>query len=205
MSNVSVDEAFPELDIVLIKQWFYCPRFVYLKYVLNLREPSFEYLIEGKRLHEDLARREEVRKTLLQKPRFRYDKKLVHVLVHSKRLGLKGILDILIIRDGKPIPVEIKLCEASGMVPIHHKAQLVAYALCLEEMFGKVVTEGYLYYVKSDKLVPVRIVDDLRNLVVQELEKIRACLLGLEIPERASDKRKCVNCWFRKYCMKMRF
>ncbi len=193
------------IDISLIKQWFYCPRYVYFRYVLGMSEPPFEYVIEGRDLHNSLINYEEFRKTLFYR-RFKYDRKVSKVFVYCEKFRIKGILDMLIFRNGIPIPIEIKLSMlGSRDIPIHHKAQLTAYALCLEEMFRRAVCEGYLYYVKSDKLVRVDITEDLKKLVIDEIEKLRKCLIYGDIPRRAASTWKCANCWFRKYCVKMSF
>ena len=189
-----------EIEVSLVKQWFWCSRYVYFRYVLGLDEPKFEFLREGKQLHESLTRLEEVRKTLLARREFLYDRKLLQLRVYSRRFGLKGILDMLVIRNGRPIPVEIKLAESARTVPLHHKAQLMAYALCLEEMFCKSVTRGYLYYARDDRLVGVYLSDDLRRVVIESLDKVRSCLRGEFIPPRIQDESKCRNCWFRRYC-----
>ncbi len=192
-----------ELDISLIKQWFWCPRYVYFKYVLGLQEPKFEFLSEGRQLHDSLARFEKIRKTLLNRREFQYDKKLLQVRVYSKRYGLRGILDMLVIREGRPIPIEIKLSETPRILPLHHKAQLMAYALCLEEMFSRAVRYGYLYYLKNDHLVHIYLSDELRDLVISALGRIRSCLRGDFVPYRVQDESKCRNCWFRKYCYRL--
>ena len=192
-----------ELEVTLVKQWFWCPRHVYFRYVLGIREPVFEFLRDGKALHESLTQLEEVRRTLLLRKEFQYDKKLVQVHVYSKRLGLRGVLDLLLIKRGRPIPVEIKLGEKPPLPYLHHKAQLTAYALCLEDMFGKYVSKGYIYYIKSDDLTEITVTDDLKRLVSESLEKIRECLRGAFVPSAVQDERKCRNCWFRRFCLRL--
>src|SRR5690349_13871685 len=66
----------------------------------------------------------------------------------SRRLNLAGVADLVEFRDGSdgetPYPVEFK----RGKAKLHHAddVQLCAQALCLEEMTGRPVPEGALYY-----------------------------------------------------------
>jgi CRISPR-associated exonuclease Cas4 len=91
----------------------------------------------------------------------------VHALaLASERLGLTGVADIVefIKEPGgeRACPVEIK----RGKPKLHRadELQLCAQALCLEEMTGKPVPEGALYYVETRRRLVVPIDEDLRAL-----------------------------------------
>lgn len=170
-------------------------------FYMNIKEPKFEYLIEGKELHNELVKIEEIRKLFLRKWRFRNCKKLFRVRVESTRYGLSGILDLVLICNQDVIPVEIKLCNfENNYVPIHHKAQLMAYALCLEEIFGKYVNKGFLYYVKNDKLIEVYLNDEIRKQVINSIIEIGNVLSGKYVPRIVKEVSKCRNCWYCRYC-----
>ena len=75
----------------------------------------------------------------------------------SRRLGLAGVADIVEFHragDGEtPYPVEYK----RGKPKLHRadEVQLCAQALCLEEMTGRPVPEGALFYGETRRRVVV--------------------------------------------------
>ncbi len=94
----------------------------------------------------------------------------------SRRLGLAGIADVVEFhRAGgveTPYPVEFK----RGKPKAHRadEAQLCAQALCLEEMTGRPVPEGALFYGETRRRVEVRFDDEIRRLT----ENAAAALQG---------------------------
>ena len=84
----------------------------------------------------------------------------------SRRLGLAGVADVVEFhRSGgveTPYPVEFK----RGKPKAHRadEAQLCAQGLCLEEMTGRPVPEGALFYGETRRRVEVRFDDELRRL-----------------------------------------
>lgn len=93
--------------------------------------------------------------------------------VHSSTLGLSGACDVVEFHrndKGCPLPGEDGLWRA---VPVEYKRgkrkvgdedrlQLLAQAVCLEEMLGCDVPVGYLYYGKEKSRVKVVFNDDMR-------------------------------------------
>jgi CRISPR-associated exonuclease Cas4 len=84
----------------------------------------------------------------------------------SARLGLAGVADLVEFRRGPegetPFPVEYKRGK-----PKAHRAdevQLCAQALCLEEMTGRPVPEGALYYAEPKRRTQVTFDVELRRL-----------------------------------------
>ncbi|MEX2375993.1 MAG: CRISPR-associated protein Cas4 [Dehalococcoidia bacterium] len=84
----------------------------------------------------------------------------------SHRLGLTGVADLVEFHDGvngeTPYPVELKRGK-----PKRHRAdevQLCAQALCLEEMTGRRVPQGALFYGETRRRLVVAFDNELRSL-----------------------------------------
>lgn len=80
-------------------------------------------------------------------------------------LGLLGKADVVeFLPDGTPYPVEYKHGSRHKRADIAacDDVQLAAQALCLEEMFGRAVPEGALYYVSSRRRRTIAVDRELR-------------------------------------------
>src|ERR1700683_5072619 len=86
-----------------------------------------------------------------------------------RRLGLAGVADLVEFRadaDGETaFPVEYK----RGKAKLHRadEVQLCAQGLCLEEMTGKTVPEGALFYAETRRRVAVQFDAELRRFTEQ--------------------------------------
>ena len=120
------------------------------------------------------------------------------VQIGSERHGFFGVADVVEIRDGIPYPVEYKLGR-----PKAHRAdevQLSAQALCLEEMTGKRVAQGALFYGRNRRRKPVAIDTGLRELTLQVAAELRHALDTGELPAPAFDPRRCNACSMQDLC-----
>lgn len=107
----------------------------------------------------------------------------------SESLGLIGKADVVeFLPDGTPYPVEYKHGRATKAQHGHDALQLAAQALCLEEMTGRAVAEGALFYAGSKRRVPVAVDAALRAAVVQAVADIRAVLASARLPPPVNDK-----------------
>src|SRR5262249_43698559 len=86
--------------------------------------------------------------------------------IASLRLNISGVADVVEFRDGSdgetPFPIEYK----RGKPKLHRadEVQLCAQALCLEEMIGRSVPEGALFYGETKRRVLVSFDAELRKL-----------------------------------------
>lgn len=118
--------------------------------------------------------------------------------VWSDRLGLIGKCDVVEFHpDGRIYPVEYK--HGQKRVMTHDDIQLVAQALCLEEMTGKVITHGAIYHHGSRRRREVAITPALRQLVEDTVAAIRAMLASGNLPPPADDAR-CKECSLNDIC-----
>ena len=120
----------------------------------------------------------------------------------SRRLGLAGIADVVEFHrsDGveTPYPVEFK----RGKPKAHRadEAQLCAQALCLEEMTGRSVPEGALFYGETRRRVEVRFDDDLRRLTENAAAALTALFASERTPAAEYERRKCDACSLLDLC-----
>jgi CRISPR-associated exonuclease Cas4 len=116
----------------------------------------------------------------------------------SERLGLVGKADMVEIHpDGTAFPVEFK--HGRKRRARHDDIQLAAQALCLEEMLGRPVPKGAIYHASSHRRREVEITPELRALVAETADAIRAMLASGRLPPPVNDQR-CRECSLKDIC-----
>lgn len=180
-----------------VKQYPYCPRIVYYSYLLPLRaRPGTYKMAEGKLEHErtaELERRRSLRAYGLTEGIRHFD-----VALASRRLGLRGQLDMVIETPAEVIPVDFKNSE--GTVGLNHKYQLTAYALLVEEAWGRPVRRGFIYLIPQRRAQQVRITSNMRGWVHKALREMRAMLSSERRPNPTRIRGRCTDCEFRNLC-----
>lgn len=181
----------------LLRQWLYCPRIVHFRVNQHVEAEKPFKVARGVAVHEKEARR------------FRLDRDgrgtetYFNTWLESPRLGLQAFLDCFEMDGGEAYPVEIKSGKAPPGEPFpHHKVQLVAQAMLLEEAFGMPVTRAVARYVDAKVEVPMTITHDDKAEVRAVLAAIRACLASGDIPDPTPHERKCGDCEYWQYCMR---
>jgi CRISPR-associated exonuclease Cas4 len=116
----------------------------------------------------------------------------------SKRLGLIGKADVVEFHGVTPYPVEYK--HGSKREREHDDLQLCAQAICLEEMMGKAVPRGAIYYHSSRRRREVEFTEGLRAEVEASTTEIRKMLSEKVLPPPVNDRR-CRHCSLQESCM----
>ena len=121
------------------------------------------------------------------------------VMVSAEKLGITGKLDLVEkdLKTGKLTPVEYKKGKAKP--GNWDKIQLCAQGLCLEEMTGQVVTEGYLWYWQTRKREFVAFNEDLRQQTLAVIQQVQAIFSSGELPKPKYEK-KCKACSLLDIC-----
>lgn len=127
----------------------------------------------------------------------------VHALpVACRRLGIAGVADLVEFHlegDGeRAFPVEFKRGK-----PKKHRAdevQLCAQALCLEDMTGRAVPEGALYYGETKRRVDVTFDKALRALTVDTIAALAAVFESRTTPPPTTETARCRACSLRDQC-----
>lgn len=175
--------------ISMIEHYSYCSRQCALIHLEDIYEENL-YTLRGKTVHEKV---DEPASEIVDGVRIERALPL-----WSERLGITGRADVVEFRPDGPYPVEYK--SGSRQKRIHEDLQLCGQALCLEEMFGRKIAEGAIYYVKSKKRREVALTPLLRERTKETVVEIRAMLTEKRIPPACNDQR-CRNCSLIDSCL----
>ena len=186
-------EPIDPIPISALQHWCYCPRQCALIHIEQVFEDNL-FTQRGQALHQRVDDPGfEVRDGL------RIERALP---LFSDTLGLVGKADVVeFLPDGTPYPVEYKHGSRHKRADIAacDDVQLAAQALCLEEMFGRPVPEGALYYASSRRRRQVAIDADLREKTLLTITEVRALLaVGITPPPLADEH--CRACSLRDLC-----
>ena len=173
-----------------LNHWAYCPR----RCGLIHQEGEFTDNIHTARGNAEHERVDRVsHETLHSGARVEYA-----LPVWSDRLGLIGKCDVVEFwSDGEIYPVEYK--HGPKRKWLNDDIQLAAQAMCLEDMLGRPVPQGAIYHASSHRRREVDITEDLRVLVSETADAIRAMLASGILPAPVNDAR-CRECSLREIC-----
>ncbi len=95
-------------------------------------------------------------------------------------------------------PVEYK----RGKPKLHRadEVQLCAQALCLEEMTGKRVPEGALFYGETKRRLAVVFDDELRRQTEETIAQLREIFTTLRTPKATYKANRCRACSLIELC-----
>lgn len=134
--------------------------------------------------------------------RVRGIRRVMALPIASARLDLAGVADMVefIEHDNgeTPFPVEYKRGK-----PKKHRAdevQLCAQGLCLEEMTGRPVPEGALYYAETKRRLVVAFDEELRELTEDTAVALRNVFLTRTTPPPTHLKQRCRACSLADLC-----
>jgi len=186
-------EALDPIPLSVLQHWAYCPRQCALIHVEQVFEDNL-FTQRGQALHKRVDDPGcEVRDGL------RIERALP---LFNDRLGLIGKADVVeFLADGTPYPVEYKHGSRHKRADIAacDDLQLAAQALCLEEMFGRAVPEGALYYASSRRRRIVAVDADLKSKVDSAVSAVRQLLSAGVLPTPLNDEH-CRACSLRDLC-----
>jgi CRISPR-associated exonuclease Cas4 len=179
-----------------LKQWAYCPRIPFYRYVLPVRPAPTYKMQRGKDIQaavEALERRRGFRAYGMRDGERRFG-----LWLHSDRLGLSGKLDLLILTPDACYPVDFK--DTEGGPRRNHRIQLAAYALLAEEAFERPAPDGFIYLVPEKRVVALALTEADRDEVRQALGDMRRMIAREELPPPTPVRARCEVCEFRNYC-----
>jgi CRISPR-associated exonuclease Cas4 len=117
----------------------------------------------------------------------------------SERLGLSGKADVIEVwPDGSLCPVEYK--HGPRRQREHDDLQVAAQALCLEEMTGKIITEGAVFHHSSRRRRMVPITPELRAKVEHVAGQVHELFRSGRMPPPADDPALCRGCSLKDAC-----
>ena len=181
------------IPLSALQHWCYCPRQCALIHVEQVFAENL-YTLRGQAVHKQVDQ-----PGVETRAGLRVERALP---VWNDRLGLIGKADVVEFEaDGTPYPVEYKHGSRSkaAWIAACDDLQLAAQALCLEEMTGKPVPAGALYYATSRRRREVRVTAALRQRVAEAAAAVRALIEAAVLPAPTFDKR-CDKCSLRDIC-----
>lgn len=189
LPSLSLSDADSSLPLSALQHWLFCPRQCALIHIERVWAEN-RLTAEGRILHE---RADEGR------PESRDGIRILRaVQITSARHGLHGVADVVEMRHGVPYPVEYKRGR-----PKAHRAdevQLCAQALCLEEMTGRAVPEGALFYGTARRRKVIPLDAGLRDLTLTVAAEARAAMSIGVLPPPVFEVRRCGACSMHDLC-----
>jgi CRISPR-associated exonuclease Cas4 len=181
------------IAISALQHWLYCPRQCALIHLDQVFSENV-YTLRGQAVH-----------STVDTPGFetRQGLRVERALpIWSDKLGLIGKADVVEFQpDGAPYPVEYKHGSKRKAPRIAEcdDIQLAAQAMCLEEMTGRYVAEGAIFYASSKRRRVVTVDERLRAQVVETVVAIREMLQSKRLPPAVNDER-CRACSLVEQC-----
>lgn len=194
-----MSEEEPELiPAKWIEIYHYCPRIIYYVAVLGARERETAYMREGKTEEESEEEKEKRRKTLLAKRKEKVIEKWTNLKLYSQKLGIVGIVDMLVKTEEGLKVVDIKNTAQKKLSP-GYLYQTTAYALLSQEQFKKPVKNIIVYYTKNDKVFEIKVTDQIKEHTIWTIKRIKEIIEKAKMP-KTRRKRQCKGCGYYHLC-----
>lgn len=184
----------PMVTVTDLRQYTYCPRVVY--YMGMLPRPLTGKMREGLTAHEDEEDRE--RRRSLRPYRLTEGERLYGVRLEDRALGLRAMLDMLVITGDEVIPIEHKL--SNGPLAATHRVQLTAYALLASAAYGLPGHRGFVYWIPLRRASEVQFTPDLAHQTQDLIRAVHAVRQSEALPPPTPVVARCNDCEFRRFC-----
>lgn len=177
------------IPIAALNQYSYCSHRCWRMFCAGEFSDN-QYTIEGTSLHDRVhtlgdGHREEVWQ-------------IRAIYLKSEQYGLIGKADLIEETNGSCYPVEYKRSQKGEFD--NDELQVCAQALCLEEMTGKSITQGYVYYAQSHQRQRVEMTAELRENAIATIAQIKTLLTTGMMPLPQYSPR-CKGCSLYSQCL----
>ena len=177
------------IPIAALNQYAYCSHRCWRMFCIGDFIDN-KYTIEGTSLHERVHTTGEGNREETWQVRA--------IWLKSEKYKLIGKSDLIESENGEFYPVEYKRgkkCEWDN-----DELQVCAQALCLEEMTGKIVQTGYVYYAQNNQRQLVDISDDLRQQTINTIADVTR-IIETGIMPQATYSKRCKGCSLSEQCL----
>ena len=176
--------------ISALRHYSYCPRSLALIHMEQVFTENV-HTLRGTHEHE---RVDQIQHDTVAGVRVEYA-----LPIWSQRLGLTGRCDAVEFHpDGSIFPVEYKHGRRKKWV--NDDLQLVAQAVCLEEMLNVQIPQGAIFHQQSRRRREVIFHEPLRKELEQTVTALRLMLQSGILPPPTSDVRRCPECSLLDIC-----
>ncbi len=164
----------------------YCERLYYLQHVEDISTPD-DNVHAGRTLHEA---------EVIRSPDWQ------SLELASELWGIRGKADFARYRDGNLVAIEHKKGRSKGAAAWDTDIlQVTAYAVLLEEHFGKSVPEGRIRYHATNKTVRVTVDDAARDRLRGAIARARVLSRSLQRPPVTDNENLCAKCSLAPVCL----
>ncbi len=177
------------IPIAALNQYSYCPHRCWRMFCAGEFVDN-QYTIEGTGLHERVHSLGDGHQGQTYQVRA--------IWLRSDRYGLVGKSDLIEEIDGRWYPIEYKRGHRGEYD--NDELQVCAQALCLEEMTGQEIKQGYIYYAHSHQRVLVEINDQLRHMAIATITAVTNLLTTGKMPTPQYSPR-CKGCSLVEVCL----
>lgn len=177
------------IPIAALNQYAYCPHRCWRMFCTDGFVDN-QYTVEGTSLHDRVH-------TVGQESRPE-TWQVRAVWLKSDRYGLIGKSDLIEEMDGTLYPVEYKRGKRGEFD--NDELQVCAQALCLEDMTGQSIGQGYIYYAQSHQRQLVEISAELRATAIATIEAVQTLFQTGKMPPALYSKR-CRGCSLYQPCL----
>jgi CRISPR-associated exonuclease Cas4 len=182
-----IDEEY--IPIAALNQFSYCSHRCWRMFCTGEFTDN-QYTIEGTSLHERVHTVGALSKEDGWQVRA--------IWLKSEKYKLIGKSDLIESENGELYPVEYKRGNKGEWD--NDELQVCAQALCLEEMTGKTISTGYIYYAHSHQRQLVEINHDLRHSTIGTIQEVAKLLETGAMPQAIYTKR-CKGCSLYSQCL----
>ena len=177
------------IPIASLNQYAYCPHRCWRMFCAGEFTDN-QYTIEGTSLHDRVHTLGESHREETWQIRA--------IWLKSEQYKLIGKSDLIESESGQLYPVEYKRGHKGEWD--NDELQVCAQALCLEEMSGQSINQGYIYYAHSHQRQPVEISNQLREDAIATIEAVTTLLQTGQMPKAIYTKR-CKGCSLSGQCL----
>ncbi|MBD2342187.1 CRISPR-associated protein Cas4 [Calothrix sp. FACHB-156] len=177
------------ISIAALNQYAYCPHRCWRMFCAGEFIEN-QYTIEGTSLHERVHTVGEGQREDTWQIRA--------IWLKSDRYKLIGKSDLIEAENGTYYPIEYKRGRKGEWD--NDEMQVCAQALCLEEMTGKSINTGYIYYAHSHQRQLVEITHELRQNAISIIDAVQELLFTGAMPIPTKTKR-CDGCSLYASCL----
>jgi len=177
------------VPIAALNQYSYCPHRCWRMFCAGEFIDN-QYTIEGTILHDRVHTTGDVNREDTWQIRA--------IWLKSDKYKLIGKSDLIESENGEFYPIEYKRGHKGEWD--NDELQVCAQALCLEEMTGKVINTGYIYYAQTHQRQLVQISEQLRESAIATIEAVQTLLFTGAMPKAIKSKR-CEGCSLFSHCL----
>jgi CRISPR-associated exonuclease Cas4 len=177
------------IPIAALNQYDYCSHRCWRMFCADEFVDN-QYTIEGTSLHNRVHSLGEGHREQIWQIRA--------IWLKSEQYRLIGKADLIEESDGHWYPIEYKRGHRGKWD--NDELQVCAQALCLEEMLGQPITQGYIYYAQSHQRQPVEISAELRETAIATIQAVHTILQTGNMPPAIYTQR-CRGCSLYQQCL----